>query len=320
MRIYLFVAIATLLTVLALACNQTGLSGTPRATFSQLACLDTNGDGALNAADAADESKVPDFNGDGKRNGDDAAFLRGVDIPLAPGASDGCKNGSGRAPEYLVAHGYFKPAEVKCDAKKQPVLLIGIGGGVVNLKDREDAAGVRSMIDSLQKAYKDQDTQTIAILAGPAMVGAQNLHGGMELWLTHAVSVYLDRYPCLRVVLLGHSHGAVTADVVAARLEGNYAARFIEVVDVDRVTALYTGDTQSRPRQVHVFNIYETNDPGLSGAPYDSPNAENVDASDQQAPENGDKGGPLKPVNHTTIDNSKSVKDLIVQQVMKISQ
>jgi hypothetical protein len=134
--------------------------------------------------------------------------------------------------------------------------------------------------------------------------------------MTHAVQVYLDRYPCLQVLLLGHSHGAVTADVVASRLEGRYAARIIEVVDVDRVDALYTGDTQSRPKQVRVFNIYEHNGGVLQGAPYDAANADNWDASGEQAPKDGDKGGPLQPVIHTTIDNSKSVKQRIIDDAM----
>jgi hypothetical protein len=307
-----------LMALALVACsNVSGLSGAPRATFSQLACLDENGDHRLNGDDAADLSKVPDFNGDRSHDEQDAAFLKGVDIPLDPqGAADACKQGSDRQPEYLVAHGYFKPSDVSCDGGKKPVLLVGVGGGVVNLKDREDAAGVRSMIDGLQSAYKDKDVQTIAVLAGPAIVGGASLHGAMELWMTHAVQVYLDRYPCLRTVLLGHSHGAVTVDVVSSKLEGQYADRIIEVVDVDRVTALYTGDTTSRPTIVHDFNVWEHNGGILSGSAYDSPNAENWDASGEQAPEDGDKGGALKPVNHTTIDNSASVKKRIIDDVI----
>jgi hypothetical protein len=141
----------------------------------------------------------------------------------------------------------------------------------------------------------------------------------MEQFLTHAVQVYLDRYPCLRAVVVGHSHGAVTGDVVSSHLEGEYGDRFIVVVDLDRVDELYTGDTQSRPTQVPVFNVFETNDPALSGAPYDAANAENWDASGEQGPEHGDEGGALKPVNHTTIDNSKSVRDRIVDEVMERS-
>jgi hypothetical protein len=307
---------ATMLTLLG--CNVTGLSNQPRATFSQLACLDTNGDHRLNDADAVDPSKVPDFNGDRKRNDADAAFLRGIDIPLDPARAQGaCATGSGDAPEYAVAHGYFEPSNVSCaKPTDKAVLLVGIGGGAVDVKRKQDAAGVRSMIDGLQKAYDDRGVQTIGVLSGPAMVGGANIHSAMEDWMTHAVRVYLDRYPCLRVVLLGHSHGAVTADVIASRLEPQYAARIIEVVDVDRVALLYIGDTQSRPRQVRVFNIFETNDAVLKGAPYDAPNATNWDAGDEQGPRDGDKGGPLAPVNHTTIDNSDSVKRRVIAEVM----
>jgi hypothetical protein len=78
------------------------------------------------------------------------------------------------------------------------------------------------------------------------------------------------------------------------------------------VTTLYTGDTQSRPARAHVLNIYEHNGGTLQGAAYDSVNATNWDASDQQAPSNGDKGGALAAVNHTTIDNSAAVKAVIV--------
>lgn len=321
MKTYAIAIGTAVLALIAIACsNVSGFSGAPRATFAQIGCLDTNGDHRLNAADATDPSKVPDFNGDRSHDEEDAAFLRGLDIALNPQReADACKPDASREPEYLVAHGYFKPSDVSCGNGKKAVLVVGVGGGVVNLKIPNSAAGVRSMVDGLLTAYKDHDTQTIAVLSGPAIAGAENIHTGAEQWMTHAVQVYLDRYPCLRVLLLGHSHGAVTVDVVASHLEAKYADRIIEVVDVDRTTMLYTGDTESRPTQVHVFNIYERGGGLLSGAAYDSPNVENWDATDQQAPQNGDKGGPLKPVDHTTIDNSKSVKQRIIDDVIKHS-
>jgi hypothetical protein len=308
--------------MLALACsNVSGLSQDPRATFSQIACLDRNGDHVLNDADAADESKVPDFNGDRSHDANDAAFLRGLSIPLDPAReAEACRTGSNDVPEYLVAHGYLSPSNVSCGGDKQPVLLVGVGGGVVNLKKKGDAAGIRATIDALQKKYDDQGVDTIGVIAGPAIAGGQNIHVAMEDWLTHAVQVYLDRYPCLRAVLVGHSHGAVTADVVAGHLEGQYASRIIEVVNVDRVDALYTGNTTIWPEQVRVYNIYETNDAELKGAARDAANVENYNANDEQAPENGDQGGDLKPVSHTTIDNSKSVRDRIVDDVMAHSK
>jgi len=311
-------AVISAVALLAMACNDTGLSKTPRATFSEVACLDVNGDHRINSGDAADPSKLPDFNADNRRNAEDAAFLENVDIELKPDANV-CGKGTPDEPEFAVAHGYFSPAEVSCADGNEPVLLLGIGGGVVNLKDRGSAAGIRQIVSDLQVSYDKRHIDTLTVLGGPTVAGAPNIHTAAEQWLTNVVRVYLEKYPCLRVVIVGHSHGAVTADVVAAHLEPQYAGRFIVDVDLDRVEALYTGDTQSRPTVIPVFNVYETNDPALSGHPYDAPNAENWDASGEQGPAAGDEGGPLKQVNHTTIDNSRSVRERIVAEVMERS-
>ena len=112
-------AVAAVIFVVALAaCNSSGLSNQPRATFSQIGCLDVNHDHRLNDADAADLSKVPDFNGDRKHDAQDAAFLKGIDIELDPKRQDeACAKKSDAAPEYLVAHGYFEPSNVSCDSE-----------------------------------------------------------------------------------------------------------------------------------------------------------------------------------------------------------
>jgi hypothetical protein len=300
------------------ACNSSGLSSQPRATFSRLACLDKNGDFRLNQADAADASSVPDFNGDRSHDKNDAAFFTGIDIALDPAAqSDLCGRSATLGPEYEVAHGYFEPSNVSCAGDARPVLLVGVGGGVKDLKDKGQAAGVRSVIDGLQKAYKSRRIDTIAVIAGPALFGALEANTAMEQWMTNAVRIYFDRYPCIRAVLVGHSHGAVTSDVVAALLENTYPGRIIEDVELDRSEFAYGGDTRSKPKQVHVLSIFESTSGALSGVPYtDAPNAELWDASGELGPENGDKGGAMKPVTHTTIDNAPSVKQRIINDVM----
>ncbi len=312
------VSIAMLILV---ACNTSGLSQQPRATFSNLACLDKNGDHRLNAADAAVLSSVPDINGDGKHDANDAAFFNGIDIPLDPAAqAKACSKSSAVGTEYLVAHGYFAPANVSCDGGARPVLLVGVGGGINDLTDKSQAAGVRTIIDGLQKAYDARSIHTIAVIAGPAMVGASQPNTAMEQWMTNAVHVYFDRYPCIRAVLVGHSHGGVTVDVIAARLEGRYPGRFIDVVELDRVEWVYQGDIQSKPKQAHVFSIFETNSGALNGRPYTgAPNAEVWNASGELGPVNGEKGGALKPVVHTTIDDSASVRLRIILDVMSRS-
>lgn len=291
-------------------------SATSQGTVVAIECLDMNGDNRVNSADAADVAKLADLTHDGKHDLFDAAFLNGIDIPLDPKRDRSeCKHVSGKAPEYMVADGYIDPASITCDNSAKPILVVGVGGGVVDVEKSGDAAGVRSIVDGLLKQYKDRGTPAMAIIAGPAVVAATSPNTAMEQWMTHAVQTWLDHFPCMRAVTLGHSWGAVTADVVTARLERQYAPRIIEDIDIDRTTDLYTGDTQSRPTRVHVFNIYESNSGVLNGSPYNSSNVENWDASNVQAPKNGDKGGPLTQVIHTTIDNSAAVKQRIVAEV-----
>jgi ribosomal protein L3 len=95
-----------------------------------------------------------------------------------------------------------------------------------------------------------------------------------------------------------------------------YAGRMLVTALIDRIGAFYGGDTVSLPQQSPVFNIYQTRD-ALQGIPIDQPNVENWDATDQEGPKNGEKGGSLEPVNHTTIDNSEAVWDRIVTEVLE---
>jgi hypothetical protein len=298
------------LAVLGVACRDSGLAADPSGAFAQLACLDINGDNRLNAADAADPARLPDFNLDDVHDADDAAFLQGVDIPLNPNRSPAQCEGT-PTPEYVVADNYSVPADVSCEGDARPVLLVAVGGGDVNVKNRSNAEGVRALVEQLHDEYADRDVDTIILVSGPAIRGALNIHGGMGEWLTHAVGVYLERYPCLRAVLVGHSHGAVTVDVVGARLEDGFAGRFIAIVTIDRFDSLYDGDTTSRPDSAHVFNVFQTNDQAFGGAPYESPNVENYDASRLES-----RGEPIR---HTTIDNASEVHDRIVEHVMERS-
>ncbi|TAK57582.1 MAG: hypothetical protein EPO22_11990 [Dehalococcoidia bacterium] len=65
---------------------------------------------------------------------------------------------------------------------------------------------------------------------------------------------------------------------------------------------LMSATRQSKPGMAHVFSIFETSGGVLSGASYaNAPIAELWDATDQLAPERGEKGGTLKPVIHTTM-------------------
>jgi hypothetical protein len=298
------------------ACNTSGLANTPRGTYAQLGCLDVNGDNQITADDAADASKIPDFNGDGHHDADDTAFLEGLSIPLDPNRDKStCDGKSKQQPEYLVAHGYFSSSDVSCNGNEKAVLLLGVGGGVTNLKDKKQAAGIREILDDLKGKFDGQDTKVLSLVAGQAIGGATNPHTGMEAWLTNVTRVYAAKYPCMRIVLVGHSHGGVIVEDIAANIEADLGNRINVVVDLDRIEDLFIGDMK-RPQSVAVFNVYETNDGRFHTSAYDAPNAENWDASGETGPVHGDDGGSQKPVTHTTIDNSSSVRGRIVDEVM----
>ena len=287
--------------------------------YAQIACADVNNDNRLNDGDATEPARLPDFNGDGLHDDADAAFLRGIDISLDPAARQAaCSQQNGDVgPDWSV----LEPGTrgLSCDGDDRAVLILGIGGGVTNLR-QNDAAGVKKVIGDATSAFEEKGVRTVTVLSGQALISGAAANSAMELWVAHATQVMLDAYPCLRVVMIGHSHGAIVADVAAAKLEAGYADRFVEVVNLDRVEPLYAGDTQTWPSRIRIFNVHESNDPGLSGAARDAQNVENWDATGEKAPENGDKGGALKPVDHTTIDNSESVRKRIVDDVVGHSE
>lgn len=291
------------------------LSGSHSRVYAQIACADVNDDGRLNDADAANPAQLPDFNGDGHHDGADAAFVRGIDISLDPaGKQIACSHkDTNVGPDWSV----FEPGTsgLSCDGGKKAVLILGIGGGVTNL-EQNDAAGVKLIVEDLRGAIEKKGVQTVTVLSGQAVNSAASVNSAMELWVAHATQVLLDAHPCLSVAMIGHSHGAIVADVAAAKLEAQYADRFVEVVDLDRVDTLYSGDTHTWPERIPTFNIYESSDPKLHGDARDAPNVNNWDATGEKGPKDGDKGGPLTPVDHTTIDNSDSVRKRIVDDVV----
>ena len=288
---------------------------------ANIPCLDTNQDFIVSADDAGQplqggggsDSGGMDLNADGAVDDGDAAFLN-VDLPVAPGFDYGS---CGDMPiEYIV--GSDDVPAIACDDGAKAMIVVAVGGGVVDLRKADDAAGVRWMTNALLAELENRDYQTLAVVSGPGMPGIDApLNSGMETWVTNSVRTLLDQYPCAQALLMGHSQGAVTVDVAAARLEAEYGDRIVLAVSNDRIDALYMGDTQSRPQAVPVFNIYETNDPELSGAPYDAANVENWDASGEEAPRDGEEGGPSESVNHTTIDNSPGVRDRIIAEVVE---
>lgn len=302
--------------LLVVACgNESGLEEKPRANFAHLACLDVNGDGRINGDDAEHVEDLADFNADDDRDEFDAAFVEGVDIPLAPEAKEQCDGGGDKDPEYLVAHDWFRDADVSCRPGDDAMLVLGVAGGVDDLKDEGQAAGVRDTVDEVISQLEDQEIETIGVIAGAALYGAENAHAAMEDWLVNAVEVYFKRFPCVRLTTIGFSHGGVTVAVIASRLEAEYGDRMVATVVLDRIEDFYGGDLTSMPATSPVINVYQTNTPG--GSRVEAPNVFNFDASGELGPPDDEHGGTPQPVTHVTLDNSPGVRDAVTEMIVE---
>lgn len=273
-----------------------------RSTMLRVGCLDANGDGRVNAGDAGAQA-LPDLTGDGVADDADRAVVRRLDLAFPEGRPVGCAGGAPE-PDWQVT----PLPQPGCGVGKGGLIVLGVGGGTNTLASTEDAAGVRWMLEEIGGALAERGVAHQLASVAPALNGSARPQPDAEAWSTAYLSAQLERAPCLRVALLGHSHGGAHVAAVTARLEdAGLGDRVLFTVLVDRVTALYMGDARAMPRSVPVFNIYQTNDETLRGARLDGSNIENWDASNILGPEEGHQGGELRPVNHVTIDNSAAV-------------
>ena len=283
---------------------------TSSGTLMQIACLDINSDGWIDGGDA-DPAALPDVTGDGAVDEADTSIVSALSIQLSEPKPGECA-GTGKAPDWLIT----RPPEVDCAAGARAVLMLGIGGGAVNLADLESAAGVRWMLKELGQTLSDANLPNHAVSPAPGLVGAENGHAASEAWSTAYLTEELTRQPCLQVVLLGHSHGGVGVTSIASKLEAaGLADRILLTVLIDRATGLYRGDTESLPQQSPLLNFYLPSVEGPHGAAIEQANVENVDASNEKAPEEGEEGGKLVPVTHSTVDNSTSVLEKVTERV-----
>jgi hypothetical protein len=294
--------LAGALALLAAACSSAQLRAVQRfndqADLVQLACLDVNADGLVDANDA-DPATLPDITGDGAVTESDLALVREAQIALPGGRPPECAGGHGPNPDWQVS----APPDLDCAAGERGLLLLAVGGGAVDLSTLNDAAGARWMVEELSGAV-DVPTQIASV--APGLYGTGEPQPDAERWAFAFLSQRLQEQPCLKAVILGHSHGGTLATATAARLEeAGLGGQVLLTVLIDRVTNLYAGDTVSIPQSSPVFNVYLPA-PGqdIEGGAIDQPNVENFDASGLKAPEHGEKGGALKPATHTTIDNS----------------
>jgi hypothetical protein len=264
----------------------------------EISCLDRNGDGRLNAADG------------GLDGGGD---LAGLDIPLVAGQA--CKDAEHQRDFY--AGPPSDPSNYNCDAPKPPVLIVSAASAGSNLLDPTsgESMGLLDIVRALQQRLSDEGTASDTILATSAVFGADLPQTRMEQWLEHEISQRLDAMPCLRAVIMGHSHGGVTVTSVTAALDDRYSARMFGVT-IDRSTALYDRNATEMPAKTEIFNVFQLNE-GWHGEKIDLPNFANLDASTARAPvAPSDGGGGLALVSHKTLDDAPMVQTAIEDAVM----
>ena len=153
------------------------------------------------------------------------------------------------------------------------------------------------------------------MLTASAIFGAEPPQGSLEQFLAKQVADRLQAMPCLRVVLIGHSHGGATVTAVAAALDAAYADRVFGVL-IDRTTALYDRPETEYPARIRLLNVFQLNE-GWHGVALNRPNVYDIDQSYELAPRAlSDGGGSLAPVSHKTLDDSAGVQRIIADAVM----
>ena len=125
----------------------------------------------------------------------------------------------------------------------------------------------------------------------------------------------MSEMPCLRTVLVGHSHGGVTVTSIATALEDRFPGRMFGAV-IDRTIALYDRDAEELPVATPLLNLFQLNE-GWHGVAIDLPNITNVDESGERAPvAPSDGGGGLALVSHKTLDDAAAVQQRVVDGVI----
>jgi hypothetical protein len=248
--------------------------------------------------------------GDGAADEADTALLSAVDIRLPAAKPGGCADGNPEADWQVTA-----PPDVECAPDERAVLILAVGGGAVQLTEPNDAAGMRWMAWETAGLLDEHDIPHQIISVAPGFNGTAEPQPDAERWTRAFVEQRLNEQPCLQLLTIGHSHGGAFVTGLAAYLEeAGLGDRIVKTVVIDRVTALWSG-SMALPQSTPVFNVYIAVGDTVEGVGIEQDNVENWDASQVQAPENGEKGGKLIAVNHTTVDNSPDVRDRVLQEV-----
>jgi hypothetical protein len=261
-----------------------------------VSCMDANHDGRVSAADAP------------------ASSYGGLSITLQPGQA--CADPAHHADFF--AGSPSDTAGYTCAGGKRPLLIVAVASaGSDLLKPSEgESMGLLDIVNELQARAAAAGVSTLPVLAASAVFGAVTPQTSMEQWIEHVVAARFAAMPCLRVVILGHSHGGVTVTSVTASLDARFSARMYGVV-LDRTTALYDRPATEMPLRTPLLNVFQLNE-GWHGSAIDQPNVTNVDASREMAPvAPSDGGGGPALVSHKTLDDAPAVQARVVDEVMR---
>lgn len=207
-------------------------------------------------------------------------------------------------------------AAYACGARERPLLIVAIASAGSDLLEpaEGESLGLIDIINALQARAAANGIATSLIISASAIFGAAQPQTAMEQWLTAEVRSRLDGLPCLRAVLIGHSHGGATVTSVTAALDDRYAARMLGVL-IDRTIALYDRPATEMPSQTQLLNFFQVNE-GWHGERIDAPNVANFDETGERAPvAPSDGGGGLAIVSHKTLDDSRGVQQRVVDAI-----
>ncbi|TAK62558.1 MAG: hypothetical protein EPO22_07395 [Dehalococcoidia bacterium] len=253
-----------------------------------------------------------DANQDGRLDGNDSPELDGLDVELQGGACGDVAHTS----DYFVG----APSDAsafECDGGRPPLLIVAVPGALTNLLDTRgtESLGLVDIVNVIDDRAAAAGIATQVILAPSAVDGGVPAQTSMERWLAHDLARRLDETPCLRAVVIGHSHGAVTVTSVAAALDDSYADRLLGVL-LDRTTVLYDHNATEVPARTRILNYYQLNE-GWHGVALGQPNVVDVDVSSARAYiAASDGGGGLALVSHKTLDDAAEVQLSIEDAVM----
>lgn len=267
-----------------------------------ISCLDANHDQRIDVADG------PRF--------------AGVSIPLV--ASRACLDPAKHRDVYPGPPS--DPYRYRCDVPKPPMVVVTIAGGGSEILDvsLSVSQGLIDVVNAIELRAKAAGFAVEPVLSTAAILGADMPQTRMEQWIAHDLAARLDALPCLRAVLIGHSHGGVTVTSVAALLDDRYARRVFGVL-LDRTNTLYDRVATEMPARIPLLNVFQTNE-GWHGVPLRLPNIEDADESSTRAPVTArdtreataaDMAAGSARVTHLTLDDSPEVQALIVNAIMR---